>query len=184
PGYLLGEQVDHAAPQVERIRDEAEQAVGGLRAGELGRRQVVVELVDHVVADLGTGAAQHNGVLLEAQARRPLDGGHHLLHRLAQLGFVPDLLRPLLASGAPRSNPPQQRPGAQPAGPHACHSIPFPMAVPTTRATSCPRTIMPWFSSCLLRRRSSSSRLSARVGGGRWTAVEGGGGPYATFPSP
>src|SRR5205823_10187583 len=63
PGYLLGEQVDHAAPQVERIRDEAEQAVGGLRAGELGRRQVVVELVDHVVADLGTGAAQHNGVL-------------------------------------------------------------------------------------------------------------------------
>src|SRR5438874_9285576 len=39
--HLLGEQVDHAAPQVERIRDEAEQAVGGLRARELDLRRSI-----------------------------------------------------------------------------------------------------------------------------------------------
>ena len=134
--HLLREQIDHAAPQVERIRDETEQAVGGLRPGELGRRQIVVELVNHVVADLGAGTAQHHGALFEPQARRPLHGGHHLLHRLPQLGFAADLLRPLFASRAARSHTSQQRPRGEPAAPHACHSIPLPTAVPTTRATS------------------------------------------------
>src|SRR5256886_11955743 len=68
PRYLLGQEVDHGAAQVERIGDQAEQPVRGLRALELGGREVVVELVDDIVPNLRAAATQHDGALPKPQA--------------------------------------------------------------------------------------------------------------------
>src|SRR5204862_5684708 len=182
PRYLLGQEVDHGAAQVERIGDQAEQPVRGLRALELGGREVVVELVDDVVPNLPAAATQHDGALSKPQAGGAFDGGDHLLHRLLQLDLVLDLPRPLLASTAPHRGDDRHRGEACPR--HACHSIPLPTATPTTRATAWPPTTMPWCSNSARSSWSSSARLSARDGGGRWRAVEDGGGWSAVTPPP
>src|SRR5438094_206957 len=180
--HLLGQEVDHGAAQVERIGDQTEQPIRSLRAGELGGREVVIELVDDVVANLRAAAAQHDGTLAKAQAGGPFDGGDHLLHGLLQLRLALDLPRPLLASRAPHRSDRRRR-GEAPSD-HGCHSIPLPTAAPTTRAMSCPLTTMPWCSNSARSSWSSSARLSARDGGGRWTAVEDGGGWSAVTPPP
>src|SRR2546430_3414943 len=63
-------------------------------------------------------------------------------------------------------------------------SIPLPTATPTTRATSWPPTTIPWFSSSCLSRRSSSSRLSDKVGGGLGRLEEVGEGCTSTERPP
>ncbi len=136
PRDLLGEEIGHGAPQVERVGDQAEQPVGGLRAGELGGREVVVELVNDVVANLGPAAAQHHRAPLEHETDRALDGRHHLLHGLLQLGLALDLLGPLLASSITHPRQSGRHGGREPPPSHPCHSIPFPTAAPTTRAMS------------------------------------------------
>src|SRR5882762_3928702 len=167
---LLRQEIDHRAAQVERIGNQTEQPVRRLRALELGGREVIVELVDDVVPDLRAAAAQHDGTLAKPQPGGPLDGGDHLQDGLLQVGLALDLPCPLLASGAAhRSN---DRHGSEPRAGHACHSIPLPTADPTTRATSCPDTIIPWRSSSSRSSRSSSARRSARVGGRWWRLVE------------
>src|SRR3989449_441968 len=104
------------------------------------------------------------------QAVGAFAGGNHLLHRLLQLDLALDLPRPLLTSTAPHRGDDRHRGEAHPR--HACHSIPLPTATPTTRATSWPPTTMPWLSSSCLRRRSRSSRLSDKVGGGLGRVVD------------
>src|SRR2546422_3175298 len=172
PRYLLGQEVDHGAAQVERIGDQAEQPVRGLRALELGGREVVVELADDVVPNLRATATQHDGTLAKPEAGGPLEGGDHLLHGLLQLGLILNLPRPLLASGAPPASADRHR--GEPRSRHACHSIPLPTAAPTTRATSWPPTTMPWCSNSARRSPSSSPRRSDRVGNGRERAAMGG----------
>src|SRR5438477_2620835 len=180
--HLLGQEVDHGAAQVERIGDQTEQPIRSLRAGELGGREVVIELVDDVVANLRAAAAQHDGTLAKAQAGGPFDGGDHLLHGLLQLRLALDLPRPLLASRASHRSDRRRR-GEAPSD-HGCHSIPLPTAAPTTRAMSCPLTTMPWCSNSARSSWSSSARLSARDGGGRWQEVADGGGWSEVTPTP
>jgi len=164
-GDLLGQQVHHRAPQVERIRDEAEEPVGGLGAGEFGGREVAVELVDDVVAHLGTAAAQYERMAPEPEPGGPLDRRHHLIHRLLELRLAPDFPRPLLA-GRARGDERHEAPPRHPA-----HSSPFPTAALTTRATSLPVTTMPCRSSSWRSNRSSSLLRSDRDGRGRTEAA-------------
>ena len=131
---LLGEQIDHQRPQIERVGDQAEQAIRRLGAGELRGGQVVIELVDHVVAHLLAGATLDPRVAFEAQAGRPLDRRHHLPHHLLQLALTARGFGALAAgTGRARETEDAERRtrDAQPA-----HSIPLPTAAPTARATS------------------------------------------------
>src|SRR5712691_1956063 len=105
----------------------------------------------------------------EPEPGGPLDRRHHLIHRLLELRLAPDFPRPLLAGRARGDKRHEAPPG------HPAHSSPFPTAVLTTRAMSLPATTMPCRSSSWRSNRSSSARLSARVGGnGRESAGMGG----------
>src|SRR5438477_1983044 len=180
-GNLFGEHVDHRRPQLERIGNQPEQAERRLQSAELGGWQVLIDLVNEVVANLGACPAQDERFALEGQSRGLRDDGHHVMHHVLQLRFALNRLRTLAA----RSEGDEDR---DPAGGsrQPAHSIPFPMATPTTRATSFPVTTMPWRSSSARRRPSRSARWSSSAEGRR-TSPEGGGGSSCGFlrrPSP
>src|SRR5205823_10358768 len=102
-------------------------------------------------------------------------GRHHLFHGPPQGRLALHARGPLLAAAAARAEQRRDRErGRDPPPLHACHSIRFATAVPTTRPMSCPVTTMPWRSSSRRSKPSSSSRRSARVGRGRTGAVGGG----------
>src|SRR5262249_6970835 len=105
---------------------------GRLHARELGRRQILIELVDDVVPHLGTAAAQHEGMTLELETRRALDSGYHLIDRLLELRLSLNRLRAFRASC--RCGDGQRSPEGRAL--HAVPSIPSPTAEATTRATS------------------------------------------------
>src|SRR6185503_281581 len=129
----------------ERIGNEAEQPQRRLDADEVRRRQIFVELVDDVVAHLRARTAQHHRLALERESGGLGDDGHHAVHHVLELRLALHRLRALPAREADDENTSEHAGSRQPV-----HSMPFPTATPTTRATSLPPTTMPW--------RSSSSR--------------------------
>src|SRR2546430_10760145 len=101
----------------------------GLRALELGGREVVVELVDDIVPNLPAAATQHDGALPKPQAGGAFDGGDQLLHRPLQLDLALGLPRPLLTSPAPPRGADRHPGEGHPRPP--CPSLPLPPATPT-----------------------------------------------------
>ena len=134
---LLGEEVDHRTPQIDRVGEQPEQLIRRLHAGELRGGQVLVELVNHVVSHLRPGAPQHQGMVPEPEPGGTLDRRRHLLDRLLQFRFALHLARAAGARGR------CQERHDHPARSQPVHSIPFPTAAPTARAMSCPPTTIP-----------------------------------------
>jgi len=130
---LLGEHVRERLPQVERVRDEAEQAQRLLQPGELRGREIFIELVDDVVAHLSTGAWRDRRVPFELQPGHLLERGHALAHQLTQRALA-------LHRFGPIATPQGGGGGEHHAGPrepfHPCHSMFLPTDAPTARAMS------------------------------------------------
>ena len=66
--------------------------IGGLDAGELGRRELFVELADEISADLFAAPSDRARRLLEGEARGLLHGSeeavHHLHDRIAGIAAL------------------------------------------------------------------------------------------------
>ncbi len=82
----------------ERIGNQAEQSQGRLHAREVGGRQILVELADHVVPHLRARAAQDQRFTFEREAGRLRDDRHHAVHHVLQVRLALDRLRTLAAS--------------------------------------------------------------------------------------
>src|SRR5439155_1046071 len=159
---LLGEDVRKGFTQVKRIGHEAEEAQRRLQPGELRGREILVELVDDVVAHLIPAAGRDRGIAFELEPGHLLERGHPLVHQLAQRALALHRLRPI-ATPQDDAGGGERCPGAaQPL--HSCHSMLFPTDAPTARAISWPRTTIPWCSSSSRSIFSISTPIRSSIG--------------------
>jgi len=131
---LFREDVREGLSQVDRIREKPEAAQGRLQPGEFLRWEILVELVDDVVAHLIAAAGRDCRIAFEFEPGHLLEGRHPLVHQRPQRALALHCLGPV---ATPQGSAGGGEHGAgAPEPPHACHSMLFPTDAPTTRATS------------------------------------------------